>query len=192
MSAIIINLSQDYALVATDTLAVSLSDYSPAGFFQKAREWPGLKMIVAGTGLARFADFWLDWALTNLSHVNNIDDVDRFAPVVLPEMFRDMEVQTSVYHIGVGADGIMKGYRYSSEQGFSSRPIPYGQCMKPSAGDEPDEQAPRDLIGLMKDQRRLQEQFPPRERVHIGGKIHIIDMSLDGSSQSGFIYDFGD
>lgn len=192
MSSIIINLSHDYALVATDTLAVKLPDYSPAGFFQKAREWPGLKMIVAGTVLAGFADFWLDWAMKKADFGKNIDEIDRIAEIVLPEMFRGMQIHASVYHIGVGADGVMKGYRYSSEQDFASRPIPYGQSMKPSAGEEPDEQAPRNLIALMKDQRKLQEQLPPHERIYIGGKIHIIDMSLDGSSQSGFIYDFGD
>ncbi len=187
MSAIIICISPEYALVATDTLVVRLPDFRPDGFTEKARLWAEAKIIVAGTGLAGFSDFWLDWLVNSGQGPMDIEALDMFAPAALLEMYRGSEQETTVYHVGIGADGLMKGYRYSSTESFASRPIPYGQAVKPSAGAEPNPSRPRDIKQIMLDQKELQDRRPPAERVHIGGRMYIIDLKADGASQSGFL-----
>ncbi len=190
MSAIIINLSPDYALVATDTLIVQMPDFRPAGFTEKARYWAEAKLIVAGTGLAGFSDFWLEWLMTGQRAFVDVVDLDAWAPAALAEMYRLNTISTSVYHIGVSTDGTIRGFRYSSEQNFESKPIPYGQTMKPSAGPEPDEDNPRSLEQLMLDQRAIQETLRPDDRVYIGGRIYLLDLQPDGISQNGYIDTF--
>lgn len=187
MSAIIINLSPDYALVATDTLIVQMPDFRPAGFTEKARYWAEAKLIVAGTGLAGFSDFWLDWLMSSAPNSAGIDAADKLAPAVLLEMHKGCDRETTVYHIGVDESGAIKGFRYSSAELFRSRPIPYGQSVKPSAGAEPDPNNPRDIMEVMLDQKARQDALPPDQKVYIGGQMYIIDLQPDGASQSGFV-----
>ncbi|NLB60643.1 MAG: hypothetical protein GX806_06230 [Lentisphaerae bacterium] len=187
MSAIIINMSPEYALVATDTLVVKLPDYRPDGFTEKARLWPAAKMIVAGTGLAGFSDHWLDWLMSSAPVAADIEAVDKMAPETLLEMYRGCDQQTTIYHIGVAADGLIKGFRYSSVELFSSQPIPCGQTAKPAAGAEPNPANPRDVMQVMRDQKALQDSLPANQRVYIGGQMYVVDLNPDGTSQSGYV-----
>ena len=67
MSAIIINLTPDFAHITTDTLVVGGDPLAPIGFTLKAKPWERMSMIVAGTGLFGFSDHWLAWAKSHSS-----------------------------------------------------------------------------------------------------------------------------
>jgi hypothetical protein len=180
MSAIIINLSSDFAHITTDTLVVGGDPVGPVGFTMKAKPWHRMKIIVAGTGLFGFADFWLSWADEHLKDVTDIEDVDLTMTATLSEMYKGSGASTTIYLFGVGSDMQMKGFSYSSDLAFISKPISYGQSVKPTAGPEPDPSSYRDLVQVMQDQRAIQERLPPSDRLHIGGEIHVLTLDTDG------------
>ena len=192
MSAIIINLSPAFAHIATDTLVVGGDPLIPVGFTMKAKPWHRLKIIVAGTGLFGFADHWLTWADENLMDVSDIEDVDITMPPVLAEMYRGASGSTTVYLFGIGFDAKMKGFSYSSDLDFVSRPISYGQSVKPTAGPEPDTVQYRNLIQVMQDQRAIQERIEINDRLHIGGEIHALTLDADGVFTHEVVHQFDD
>ena len=192
MSAIIINLSPEFAHITTDTLVVGGHPLSPIGFTMKAKPWHRMKIIVAGTGLFGFADFWLSWAEENLNDVTDIEDVDLTMTANLSEMYKGSSASTTVYLFGLGSDMQMKGFSYSSDLAFISKPISYGQSVKPTAGPEPDSSSFRDLVQVMTDQRSIQEQLPPNERLHIGGEIHVLTLDAGGLFTHEAVHQFDD
>lgn len=192
MSAIIINLTPDFAHITTDTLVVGGDPLAPVGFTLKAKPWERMSMIVAGTGLFGFSDHWLTWADSSLHGMSDIDDVDLTMTTVLSEMYKGVSGSTTVYLFGVGSDRQMKGFSYSSDLAFVSKPISYGQSVKPTAGPEPDPDSFRDLVQVMKAQRELQEAKPLDKRLHIGGEIRVLALDIDGAFSHEVAYEFED
>ncbi|MFI8742738.1 hypothetical protein [Stutzerimonas zhaodongensis] len=186
MSSIIILLSPEQAIVATDTLAVNL-DGSPRQFTTKAFLLPHLKTIVAGTGLAGLASAWFR-RVNEMMLVRSLDHLNFHTQQGLCELYgRDFgeidghEVSSSIYQIGVGDDGRMHGYSYSSFYDFEPRRMEYGLQMKPTAGPET-EDSQRTIAQLMLAQRNLQDKEPASARVYIGGDINLIKLELDGTA----------
>lgn len=149
-------------------------------------------MIVAGTGLFGFSDHWLTWADSSLHGMSDIDDVDLTMTTVLSEMYKGVSGSTTVYLFGVGSDGQMKGFSYSSDLAFVSKPISYGQSVKPTAGPEPDPDNFRDLVQVMNAQREIEERRPLNERLHIGGEIRVLTLDMDGAFSHEVAHEFED
>jgi hypothetical protein len=161
-------LSQEQAFVATDTLAVDERG-RPKHFTTKAFVIPHLKLVIAGTGIAGLTSAWLRHINESMT-VSNIDHLNYHAQVSLAHLFRTefpdidgYQISSTVYHVGVGADGDIHGYSYSSMYGFESRPLQHGLLMKPTAGEEPDAENQRSFIELMEAQKRYRKrQTKPR------------------------------
>jgi hypothetical protein len=186
MSSIIFLLSPDQAFIATDTLSVT-TDGTPLNFTTKAFVVPHLKLVIAGTGLAGVSSAWFR-RINESMLVSDIDHLNHHTQVSLTELcstefsnIDEDEISTTIYHVGVGADGDIHGYSYSSRYGFESRPIEYGLSMKPGAGVEPDPESPRTFIELMEAQKGLQQQVDAPSRVYIGGQAQVVSLDKAGN-----------
>ena len=186
MSSIIMLLSQEQAFVATDTLAVDERG-RPKHFTTKAFVIPHLKLVIAGTGIAGLTSAWLRHINESMT-VSNIDHLNYHAQVSLAHLFRTecpdidgYQISSTVYHVGVGADGDIHGYSYSSMYGFESRPLQHGLLMKPTAGEEPDAENQRSFIELMEAQKKIQEASDEASRLYIGGQVQVISLDRTGN-----------
>lgn len=189
MSSIIFAIEPDRALVATDTLAVSV-DGEPVRFTTKAFVLPRLQMIFAGTGAGGFLGHWFV-AVNDYLIVQGIDDLDRLAPDRLSVLWKRYKNQvpdfpsnqtTTVYHFGFSErTGLIHAYAYRSSDGFrSSRIEPYGIGIKPVCPIPDNYSLPQDLRKMMDDQRSIQRALPKSERLYVGGEIEVHDLSKNG------------
>lgn len=200
MSAIIIDLRPDKALIATDTLAVDLQG-APSGFTSKAFVLPHINLVIAGTGIAGISSAWFRYVNEVLSPLG-IEGLNATTQQHLKGMFEAEFARrwpginlhsTTVYHVGVSElDGSIKGYRYSLSEGFEPKPLPYRVLCKPSAGKFPDGLDDYStLVELMCRQKALEESKPFGDRQHIGGGIQLIELSSTGA-MSARIYQVDD
>lgn len=187
MSSIIMLLSPDEALVATDTLSVD-EHGRPRNFTTKAFLVPHLNLIIAGTGLAGFASAWAR-VVNEQMLVRNLDHLNLHTQQGLNDLYTrnfgeidGHEVSSSIYQIGIGGDGTIHGYSYSSFYDFKPQALSYGLSMKPTAGNEPDPDSPRSIVQLMHDQRALQDAEDPQRRLYIGGDINLIRLDATGTA----------
>ena len=186
MSSIIFRVERSQVCVATDTLATSY-DGKPLYFTNKAHIIPHLKMIIAGTGMARFLDRWL-FSINN-SPIQGIDALDRKAPNNLPRIWGELKLQipipdnlsTTVYHFGFSeVTGAIHAYAYRSENGFKSDRLKYGSGVNPRCAIPENFEFPTAIKGMMEEQRRLQVLLPKNEQVFVGGEIQIHHLMREG------------
>lgn len=187
MSSILLYVSDNFAMVATDTLVTDKGG-SPVSFTSKALYLPHLRTIVAATGLAGISSKWF-LRINDYLAVEGFEDLHSITPKHLQSIFSDLptphqSVSTSVYQIGISeVDGAIHGYTYSSQYEFDPRPIPRNQFGgKPAMGDLPEMEPPELFTRLMEQQRTLQSNEPIDSRIHIGGEIQLI--FLEASSNS--------
>jgi DNA-binding CsgD family transcriptional regulator len=187
MSSLIYYTDETQALVATDTLATTC-DGHPGYFATKAFPLPHLQMVLAGTGLASFADQWL--MRINNAPVRGIEDLDSHAPqalAVLWEQFRQAypgisgQSTTTVYHFGFSeTTQLMRAFAYRSDNGFKSEPVEGRVGVKPGITLAEGWTFPDDIPAIMEKQRSFQAKRPRSDRIHIGGEIHVIRLEAKG------------
>jgi len=128
MSSLISCTDSEQALVLTDTLAVV--DGKPFKFTTKAHIVPHINVIVAGTGVGAFADWWFVEVNTKIN-VQGIDGLNTKTSNALADLWvrfnRAFEVggakTLTIYHFGFSeVTGLMKTFVYRSETGFQSEP----------------------------------------------------------------------
>lgn len=187
MSSLIFYLDEANALVATDTLA-TLPDGRPSFFCSKALYLPHLRLIVAGTGMAGFADDWV-LQINQRLMLAGIENVDKHAPRALSARWEAAcnvyphwrDQSTTIYHFGISElTSKIVGYAYRSTNRFTSEPRDYGSGMKPNCSGFGDGNVIEQIPGLMREQRQLQESSPPEERTYIGGEMILYHLTSEG------------
>jgi hypothetical protein len=133
------DLDPAHVTIYTDTLALT-EDGQPAQLAPKCVLIPNWRLAVVTTGSAALQEAWTRYlaGFAAQALTITIDDVDEAAPTDLPMVLAavppsDAELTSTVYHFGVGRDGAFRGYKYLSEHGFESEPLPYGFAIKPSS-----------------------------------------------------------
>ncbi len=198
MSSLIFETQPDMALVATDTLAVHPSG-APSHFTSKALLVPHLRMIIAGTGVAGFSSRWFLRVLDNMI-VRGIEHLDYHAQGSLQNLWSEYveeldipeDISTTLYHFGVSeVSGEIVTFAYRSEKDFESERLGHGLRFKPVCDDPGDTPPPARFVEMMKSQRKLQEDVPPAQRVHIGGEIHLFVLT-PSQTISARIHEFSD
>ena len=170
-------LAEDGVFVVADTL-VTTEAFQPGFFTSKVHPVPHLNGLICGTGSLGFI---LDWTRDVLGGMLAIDiaHLDEFAPASLraiqaarPEEERKALTST-IYHLGFDErEDRFVGFAYRSIANFESERLEYGTRIKP--GYEPRRELqifPDDFVEMCRDQRSLQDQIPPQDRVFIGGHI---------------------
>ena len=189
MSSLIFVTERKQVLVATDTLA-TLPNGEPVFFTTKAFIVPHLSMIMCGTGMSGFLGKW--WIQVNdRMVVSCIDNLDYHAPIRLRSLWREFKeensipdnLSTTIYHFGFSIeDGTIHSYAYRSTNDFVSESLQYGIGIKPECPLPEGLEFPRDVKGLMVQQRNIQQTLPQNERLYIGGSIQIHHLSDAGFS----------
>ncbi|MFV1944145.1 hypothetical protein VPH49_25485 [Pseudomonas luteola] len=189
MSAIIIDLQPDRALIGTDTLIVS--EYgTPIGFTSKAFLLPHINTVIAGTGIAGVSSSWFRY-VNEVLRPTGIEGLHADTQVFLQMMFEgefaprwrwESMQSVTIYQIGRSeVDGTFKGFAYCSQEYFEPKPLKVGRItMKPDMGlvkDYPDTGEDYvNLIEAMKLQKANQDAMPQGEGLFIGGEICTIEM----------------
>lgn len=197
MSSLIFDFGESHVFLASDTLAVDLKG-EPVFFTSKAQYVPHLETIIAGTGCAGFS--W-DWAsvVNNDMLVNGIENLDYHTPSGLRKLWSkagqnasEIDLSTTVYQLGYSSlESRMKGYAYRSADNFVSEPLEYGLRVKPRCEIVQTNSFLQDVIRMMAEQRQLESQKRPAERVHIGGQISLITL-VDQVCSQATIFEFDD
>jgi hypothetical protein len=188
MSSIIFVIREQEAMVATDTLATS---NGKASFFTtKTLIVPHLKMMIAGTGVAGFADMWAACVNSRML-VKGIDDLDNHTPGNLAAIWVGYKEQlsiakqaiTTIYHFGFSENtGLIRCFVYGSENGFKSEPVSEGDYVRPKCAISDGYQYPKDIRKMMEEQRAIQSRLPKGKRLHIGGEIQVHHLTKAGFS----------
>lgn len=174
-------------MVATDTLAVS-SEGKPAYYTAKAFILPHLRMIVAGTGLAKFLGKWFI-KINDEMALAGIENLDFHAERELRALFERVKEEivipagftTTVYHFGFSEEtGLMQAYAYRSSNGFQSEHLDYGFAVKPECTIPDSFEFPQSLLTMMEEQRAIQSRLPVEERVYIGGEVLFYLLTTNG------------
>lgn len=188
MSAIVFQIGQDYAVVATDTLAVT-PDGMPWLFFSKALYLPHIRTIIAGTGVGNFASEWCAWVNTN-ARVRDVDELNTITPASLTARWAVREASArseiaptaTIYCFGVTSDRLVRAYAYRSTSNFAAEELQAGgtyfkpPCQPPVEGKSFLAEIPR----MMNEQRSLQSTEPLSSQLHIGGEIAVMVLTADG------------
>ncbi|MGU2378278.1 hypothetical protein ACSESS_00690 [Pseudomonas aeruginosa] len=198
MSSLLFYTDSEEAIVATDTLVTEL-DGTFLHYTRKAIPIPARRMIIAGTGLELFITQWFTF-VNEQDSVADIDSFDKDVPQVLKAIWREVErhltsphnYTATIYHFGFsGKEGEIHGYKYSSENGFTSESLMYGLGIKPDLMNKegidfttfPD--CARQIMLTQIKQEALKSRGAA---VYIGGKIDLLHLTRDGVAQ----YDWGD
>lgn len=194
MSSLIFITDEIQVMVATDTLATSLSG-EPSFFTTKAFVIPHLIMVICGTGMSGFLGKW--FVLVNDKMVvHGIENLNFHVPSILNSLWADFknengisdDLTTTIYHFGFSeTSNKICSFAYRSEKSFLSDPISYGIGIKPPCEIPENTTFPNDLKTLMEKQRKIQGSLPNSQRVYIGGEIQVIHLTLQGFN----IYTFG-
>lgn len=186
MTSLIWYTEPEQALIAMDTLGTS-TDGKPAIFTTKFYVVPHLRMVICSTG----ATFVGQWAIqvNDYMIVRGIDDLNSHTPKMLADFWALYKTEfplpadeaVTVYHIGFSEQtDLIHSYTYRSTNGFISEPREYGLLYKPECDVPLNYAFPRDIKGLMEQQRKVQETKPATERVYIGGEILACEISRQG------------
>lgn len=185
MSSLIFFTDPTQALVATDTLAVR-PDGSPMMFCSKAIYLPHLKTIIAGTGLGMFSGDWANYVNNHLI-VAGLRNLDYHTPAGLRAQWRkakqDLSIPPSmtatIYQIGVSEDDAeIRAYAYRSTNDFESEPLQHGMRAKPDCSF-PEGNVVENIRPMMLEQRTVQAEKSPDERIYIGGECVIMHLTKE-------------
>lgn len=190
MSSLIFYTQPYGAFVVTDTLAVGQDDRSDKFFTTKAHYLPHLRMIIAGTGYAGFADRWYCHVNSQM-RVAGIENLDYHTPSSLKQAWEGFCSRenpppgtTTVYHIGFSEEtGEVVTFAYRSKNDFSSERIPYGLACKPDCSVPDGDDLTALIRPMMEEQREIQSKIPADERIYIGGEANAIRLTPDGCRQ---------
>jgi hypothetical protein len=188
MSSLIFYTDSTHVFVAVDTLATDVNG-TPAYFCQKANHIPHLKMLIAGTGAAGFANEWALQVSTRMV-VTGILNLNYHTSSSLQILWEDYlkrysassKTTTTVYHFGLREDtGEVCTIAYRSKNTFEPEFLDYGLAVKPQCnildGDW------EDIVPtMMRQQCELQTKIPTDERVYIGGEMITYMLSNSGCS----------
>jgi hypothetical protein len=182
MSSIVCYLHDNFAYIATDTLAISPDDHKPLLFTSKAVYLPHLHTVLAGTGIGAFLDFWKYRLNTDSNYfVSDFADLNRVSSNRLKiawswykhEMGIVTNPTTTIYHFGFSLDeNKMKGYMYNSLDDFSQVEISNGFSVKPEYTDN------FDLPDNLNECSKLIMIAQRKEQTikNIGGRINVIQI----------------
>lgn len=188
MTSLIFHTEETQVLVAMDTLATSVNGI-PSMYSSKAFVLPHLRMIICGTGLGGFLGRWFI-TINDLMVINGIENLDYHAPDSLRTMWKEYlstlsdpySGTTTVYHFGFSENtNKIKAYVYRSEKNFESEERDqYGLGLKPECTVPTSYEIPKDIPGLMFEQREIQNKKPALERIYIGGEILVYQLMQEG------------
>lgn len=186
MSSLICFSTDEFAVIATDTLGVD-TEGNPFILCNKAAYLQTLKTVICGTGAGGFHSRWAEYVNSRMVLLD-IDNLDYHAPKTLCELWREYkrefntgdECTVTIYHIGLSlTTGKIKRFAYRSTDDFKSVELQSGWLYKPEC-HIPDGNDVLDIIKkMMFEQRAIQDDKPGSERVYIGGQINIIILERD-------------
>ena len=188
MSSLVFGLTEDFAYVATDTLATDL-DGNPVFLTSKALPLPHLNMIVATTGTVGFMGRWVTY-INDSFRTSGISDFNRMAQGELNNIFKQLveagditkDSLISVVHIGFSEESNkVIGYSYQAFDGFTPRPLKYNvPYYRPNEENLDGLSIPNDITKIMETQISNQIGNCSSETTYIGGEIIEITLTTDG------------
>lgn len=186
MSSLICFSTDEFAVVATDTLGVD-AEGNPVILSNKSTYLPTLKTIICGTGAGGFHSRWAEFVNSRMVLLD-VDNLDYHTPALLNDMWSEYqkeynavgECTVTIYHVGFSqATGMVKRYAYRSIDSFKSEEIPHGWFYKPECSLTDGNDILDIIKTMMFEQRAIQDSIPSSERVYIGGQVNVIILEKD-------------
>ncbi|EOE5319333.1 hypothetical protein ACKGF9_001389 [Providencia rettgeri] len=187
MSSLIFYTDNEQAIIATDTLAVTMEG-KPYFFANKATYVPTLNMVVSGLGMGTLSAEWQNKVSHGLIYMD-MDHLNKYASKYLLEIYKEHQDKygfgddesATIYHIGYSVeDEGYAAYAFRSTNKFVCERLSYGTAVKPECDIL--EGNLFDLIPtMMQQQRSIQMAMPESKRVYIGGEIFAIHLT-DGKA----------
>jgi hypothetical protein len=200
MTSLIYNYSEDFVIVAMDSMCHEGGTMKPLSHLTKFFILPSINGIICGTGLLDVILLW-HFYLQKSNVTTSIKGIDNFATEKLREIFKPFRdayqnLTTTLYHFGYDSDSDkFLAYAYRSEKNFESEQITPTMGIKPEfpgIRDFFDEEFNEEwLVKMVTKQKEYDESLPLEERVGIGGQIHIAILTRDGITAK-TIYEFPD
>ena len=179
MTAAVFSIQPEQIIIAMDSLAMTGDTGRPYFFTTKFYILPHLQGAMFATGVGDLASQWFlkleRYLARDMLHLDN------FVTPGLRELGRefglDEKLTTTVYHVGYSEhESRYIGFAYRSADLFVSERLEYGVRLKPPAEAPPPQSFPDDFIEIIKKQKNADDLKPLKERVHIGGEIHLLLM----------------
>lgn len=186
MSSLICFSTEEFAVIATDTLGVT-TDGEPAILSNKASYLQTLKTVICGTGAGGFHSLWAEYVNSRMILLG-IDNLDYHSPGLLRTMWQDFkekfnvtkEQTVTIYHIGLSLEtGGIKRFAYRSTNNFISEEVQHGWFYKPECSVPPGDDVLHIVKEMMFEQRAIQELKARKGRIYIGGQINVIILEKD-------------
>lgn len=187
MSSLIFYTDNEQAIIATDTLAVTMEG-KPYFFVNKATYVPTLNMVVSGLGMGTLSSDWQNMVSHGLIYMD-MDHLNQYASKHLLDMYKEQQDKyglddsesATIYHIGYSQkEGGYAAYAFRSTNKFQCERLLYGTAAKPECDIL--EGNLFDLIPtMMQQQRSIQMSMPESKRIYIGGEVFAIHLT-DGKA----------
>lgn len=195
MSSLNFLVQEEFALVSTDTLAVNPDTRLPSHFQSKAFPVLHLNGLICGTGINQLIIQWYSIVATSML-ARSISHLDEYAPSSLRELASELklpkEITSTIYHFGYDDyEKRFRVYAYRSVHDFQSEELCLGFGVKPQVEFTQSENPIKDFIDLITLQREDDLSKPVKERIGIGGDIHVYAL-VPGSINIKIIHRFDD
>jgi hypothetical protein len=186
MTAFNFVLDPNYVLIFMDTLSLRINK-EPFKYASKIFPLPHLRGVLCGTGSLNTI---IDWhAYIQLQIISNLMDVpNEIAPSQLKTIHSKYDIngtnEATIYHFGFNPiDGRIKGYAFRSTNEFSLEELEDGIGIKPhddsiisylrDRAKDYDGNLENLFIDIVKMQKMIDDDDDPRNRLGIGGSIHM-------------------
>jgi hypothetical protein len=193
MSLLVWSQAKDHFAILTDTLATMAKNHERRAFNSNLWPIPCLDLVIGGTGARLFVSAWARWV--GDSGVVDVDELHALAPASLRQLYqvflRDVgnaaigtASTSTIYHFSIDSAGRAVRHTYRSTSDFEPeehRDVELG--MKPTPPDgrplpfTDKRRLPftnlEEMIAAALELRRLQDERPAEERVHIGGELYL-------------------
>lgn len=170
-------LMEDGVYVVADTL-VTTSDFRAAFFTSKVHPVPHMNGLICGTGSLGLILGWSRQVLGGMLAMD-VGHLDEFTPEALRALHAERPEEeraagtTTIYHLGFDdIENRFVGFAYRSTDDFASERLAYGTRTKPGhESTRPLSAFPDDFVQACREQRAVQDELPPGDRVFIGGHV---------------------
>jgi hypothetical protein len=195
MTALIYLLMEDTVILAMDSLSLS-HDKKPFKYVTKIFPLPHLNGVMVGTGSLNLAMDWFNFIQSKViaKDMLFLDDIAPSQLLELSEAYKTTsDMSTTIYHFGYDeGNKHFMGFAYRSTNNFNSERLIYSMGMKPDYGNIQEiglnvireKGIPEGLIDLINKQKRYDDELPAKDRLGIGGEIHLFIMTPKNQSLS--------
>jgi hypothetical protein len=194
MTALIYILQENQVCVAMDSLSLS-EDGKPLLFASKIFPFPSFNGVICGTGILNFVSSWVEFIRTQIV-AKDMENLSMFTVDPIRNLWQSFhfgdQQKSTIYYFGYSKTSLrFKGYAFRSANNFEKEELQYSIGIKPPLLNVEIKEIPNDIIRVMDLQKKYDDGLPLKQRLGIGGEIHLAVLS-PGQINMFVLYTFSD